>query len=242
MSAFQSSQGGFDTPLMHNEFMAFVADEATFASIRAFAEKQGFPAATVQMGGPDLFAQMLEQTSAPKVTVIDIDSQSDPSSVVTRLRALMGATGKLIGVGSANDVSLYRSLSAAGLNDYLVKPLTPEILAQTYALTLRSDGSSKSAVREAKIIVVIGSRGGVGASTLAVNCGWLLAHKLKFQCALLDLDMQFGTSALALDLEPGRGLKDVVSSPQRVDSLMVASSMVAASDQFSVLGAEEPVD
>ena len=65
---------------------------------------------------------------------------------------------------------------------------------------------------------------------------------MKMSCALLDLDLQFGTSALALDLEPGRGLRDIVNSPHRVDGLMIASSMVNESDLFSVLGAEEAVD
>ena len=227
---------------MHAEFMAFVGDEASFTSLRGFAERQGFPAAAVQMGGPDMFAQMLEQTSAPKFAVVDIDGQPDPAA---RGRALVGLCGpecKLIAIGSANDVSLYRRMLASGVVDYLVKPLTAEMLAQAYATALRGGIGGKGEAREAKIIVMIGARGGVGASTIAVNTGWLLAHKLKFQCALLDLDLQYGTCALALDLDPGRGMRDVVASAQRVDSLMVASSMVAASEMFSVLGAEEAIE
>jgi len=244
MSAIRSSGSGFDGAIMHGEFMAFVSDDASVAVLRNFAERQGFPAASVQMGGPDMFAQMLEQTSAPKFAIVDIDGQPDPVASATRLATLCGAECKLIAIGSANDVSLYRRIVAAGLGDYLVKPLTGEVLAQAYAAALRGSGGvgGKNEAREAKIVVMIGSRGGVGATTIAVNTGWLLAHKFKLHCALLDLDLQYGTSALALDLEPGRGLRDVVTSPQRVDSLMVASSMVAASDQFSVLGAEESVE
>ena len=64
----------------------------------------------------------------------------------------------------------------------------------------------------------------------------------SYNCILIDLDMQFGTSALALDLETGRGLRDIVSSPHRVDGLMIASSITVESDLFSVLSAEEAVD
>src|SRR5262249_19732140 len=103
-------------------------------------------------------------------------------------------------------------------------------------------GPGKTEAKEAKIVVMIGVRGGVGASTIAVNTGWTLAHDLRLNCALLDLDLQFGTSSLALDLEPGRGLRDIISSPHRVDGLMIASSMVSESESFSVLGAEEAVD
>lgn len=227
---------------MHGEFMAFVGDDASLGVLRAFAERHGFPAAAVQMGGPDTFAQMLEQIAPPRLVVIDVDGQSDAGAAVARIAALCGPDCKIIAIGTANDVSLYRRMLASGLVDYLVKPLSADMLAQTYAAALRGGTPGKSDAREARIITVIGIRGGVGASTVAVNTGWLLAHTFKFQCALLDLDLQFGTSALALDLEPGRGLRDVVASAQRVDSLMVASSMVAASERFSVLGAEEAVE
>lgn len=241
MSSHPSNSSGSGGSLMHAEFMAFAGDEASVATIRGFAERQGFPATAVQMGGPAMLIQMLQQAAAPRLAIVDIDGQADPSSVVSQLAGLCGPDCKLIVIGTANDVGLYRRMLAAGMMDYLLKPLNAEALAQAYAAALRG-GDSKADAREAKIIVMIGTRGGVGASTIAINTGWLLAHKFKFRCVLLDLDLQFGTSALALDLDPGRGLREVVASPQRVDSLMVASSMVVASDQFSVLSAEESVE
>lgn len=239
MSAFRGNASG---AVLHGEFMAFVADEESLATIRQWAEKQGFPPATAQLGGPDMFAQLLEQGSPPKLAVVDIDSQSDPVSIAAKLAGLCGAECKLIAIGTANDVSLYRRMLGAGVVDYLVKPLTSETLVQAYAAVLRGGIAGRSETREARVIVLIGTRGGVGTSTIAINLGWIMAHDLKLQCALLDLDLQYGTSALALDLEPGRGLRDVVGSPHRVDSLMVASSMVVVSDQFSVMGAEESVE
>jgi pilus assembly protein CpaE len=225
---------------MHPEFMAFVSDEASLATARSFAERQGFPGGAAQMGGPELFLQMLEQAAPPKLVMIDFDGQSDAAGLAARLATKCGSECKLIAIGTTNDVGLYRRMLAVGVADYLVKPLSIDMLTQSYSSVLR--GNKADGSREAKIIVAIGARGGVGATTIAVNAGWLLANKLKFQVALLDLDLQYGTSSLALDLEPGRGLRDVVASPTRVDSLMVASSMVAASEHFSVLGAEEAIE
>ncbi|MDX2027908.1 MAG: AAA family ATPase [Alphaproteobacteria bacterium] len=242
-----SSRGHFSSTdqggaVMHGEFMAFAMDDESLTALRGWTERQGFPAAAVQQGGPDLFAQMLESAAPPKMVIIDIDGQADPISVATRLVSLVGPDSKLIIMGSANDVSLYRRMLKAGVVDYLVKPLNSETLNQALAAALRGGTGGKLEARDAKIIITVGVRGGTGASTIAVNTGWLLAHEMKFNCALLDLDLQFGTSSLALDLEPGRGLRDIVNSPHRVDGLMIASSMVSESDQFSVLGAEEAVD
>ncbi|MFQ5954407.1 MAG: CpaE family protein [Kiloniellales bacterium] len=89
---------------------------------------------------------------------------------------------------------------------------------------------------------MIGARGGVGASTVALNCAWLMAHEQNLQTALLDLDLYFGTSALLLDLLPGRGLREALENPDRIDPLFVAGVMVNASDRLFILAGEEPLE
>jgi len=227
---------------MHSEFMAFVSDEPSAAAVREWAGRQGFAADSVQSGGADLFATLLEAEAPPKLVIVDVDNQAQPVQIAARLVSLCGPDSRLVAIGSANDVAIYRGMIAAGMADYLVKPLAIESLGQALGQALHGGANKTSETKEAKIVVMLGVRGGVGVSTLAVNTGWLIAHELKRKCALLDLDMQFGTSALALDLEPGRGLRDIVSSPQRVDSLMISSALVSESDLFAVLSAEEAID
>ncbi|MGB9152001.1 MAG: AAA family ATPase [Alphaproteobacteria bacterium] len=228
---------------MHGDFMSFVTDEESLASLRGWAERQGYPQATVQQGGPDMFAQMLESSAPPKMVIVDMDGQIDPVASTARLVSLCGGDCRLIVVGSANDVALYRRVLTAGAVDYLVKPLSPETLNQALAAALRGNvGGGKPDVKEARLITFIGARGGVGTTTIALNVGWFLAHEFNRTVTLFDLDLQFGTSSLSLDLEPGRGLRDIVSSPHRVDALMIASSTVPESDNFSILGAEEAID
>ena len=229
--------------VMHGEFMGFVNDDESLMTLRSWAEKQGYPAATVQQGGPDMFAQMLESSTPPKMALIDIDGQGDAANITARLMSLCGGDCRLIIIGSTNDVGLYHNLTRAGAVDYLVKPLSSEILNQALAAALRAPTANATSVqKEARLVLFIGARGGVGATTAALNAGWLMAHDYNRTVALLDLDMQFGTSSLALDLQPGRGLRDIVSSPNRVDGLMIASSITPESDNFSILCAEETID
>jgi len=238
------SLGHSSDSTMHGDFMGFVTDETSLASLRGWVERQGYPQATVQQGGPDLFAQMLESSAPPKMAIVDIDGQADPVATTARLISLCGSDCRLIITGSANDVALYRRIITAGALDYLVKPLSLEVLNQALAAALRGPvtANNPNAAKEASIITFIGSRGGVGATTIALNVGWLLAHEFNRSVSLFDLDLQFGTSSLSLDLEPGRGLRDIVSSPHRVDALMIASSTVPESENFSILGAEEAID
>ncbi len=88
---------------------------------------------------------------------------------------------------------------------------------------------------------VIGVRGGVGASTIATSLAWLFGEKAHRSTALLDLDVHFGTGALALDLEPGRGLTDAIENPSRIDGLFIERAMVRANERLSVLSAEAPI-
>jgi pilus assembly protein CpaE len=89
---------------------------------------------------------------------------------------------------------------------------------------------------------VMGVRGGVGASTIATSLAWLLGEKARRTTALLDLDVHFGTGALALDLEPGRGLTDAIENPSRIDGLFIERAMVRANERLSVLSAEAPIN
>jgi pilus assembly protein CpaE len=89
---------------------------------------------------------------------------------------------------------------------------------------------------------VVGVRGGVGASTLATSLAWLMGDKASRSTALLDLDIHFGTGALSLDLEPGRGLTDAIENPGRIDGLFIERAMVRANDRLCVLSAEAPIN
>jgi pilus assembly protein CpaE len=88
----------------------------------------------------------------------------------------------------------------------------------------------------------IGVRGGVGASLLASSIAWMLGERAGRSTAFLDLDIHFGTGALALDLEPGRGLTDAIENPSRIDGLFIERAMVKANERLAVLSAEAPIN
>jgi pilus assembly protein CpaE len=93
-----------------------------------------------------------------------------------------------------------------------------------------------------RLIVVVGARGGIGTTTLAANLAWIAAHEQNRRSALVDLDLQFGGLALALDIEPSRGLAEALHNPGRIDDLLVERSAVKVDEQLSVLCAEEGLD
>lgn len=231
---------------MHEEFMGFVSDETSYHIVRKIAEARGWPSAVVQQGGLDMLADMLENYAPPKILLLDLDAEKDVLPAATRAIGLCGPDSQIIFLAKHNDVSLYRQFIQLGAVDYLVKPLSEEALLQAILNASKpkkvEEEHADKDTRRCKIIPVIGTRGGVGVTTLTVNLAWILSNKLDFQVGLLDMDMQFGSSALALDREPGRGMRAALENPERLDGLLIASSMVQHSDKFSILCAEDTLE
>ena len=169
--------------------------------------------------------------------IIDLSELVAPIAEIGAARAIGGAELKLVALGAVNDVGLFRDLLSAGASDYLVKPPTREALAT--ALEARPhDATAGAEGGLGPVTVFIGSRGGVGATTTAVSCAWLLAEERAQRTALVDLDLHFGTVALKLDTDPGSGLCEALEQPSRIDSLFIERAMIKLSENLRVLAAE----
>lgn len=95
-----------------------------------------------------------------------------------------------------------------------------------------------------RLYLVTRARGGVGATTFAVNLALGLCSgkgkgkgKGKGRAALVDLDLQFGTVASSLDLVDRGGLLALVQLPQEPDSMAVGAALQRHVSGLSVLPA-----
>jgi pilus assembly protein CpaE len=102
---------------------------------------------------------------------------------------------------------------AAGADDYLPKPFELEILeAKVQSLLRRSAGATAKRNR-GRMILFAHAKGGVGTTCLAVNTAVMLAAQSSKPVGLLDLDVEFGDSAVYLNLHPNRTLADLKAPP-----------------------------
>lgn len=231
---------------LREPFTAFVCDDETAEAIRPIVNEIGWSTDKINKGGLRNAVQSLSVSSSPSVLLVDLSESGDPINDINALAEVCEPGTIVIATGRVNDVRLYRDLMASGIQDYILKPLNPDILreaflnAQTALITPRS--AEGDAQRAHMVTAVIGVRGGVGASSLASSLAWLLAEKENRSTALLDLDVHFGTGAMAFDLEPGRGLTDALENPSRIDGLFIERAMVRATDRLAVLSAEAPIN
>ncbi|CAN5496689.1 AAA family ATPase [soil metagenome] len=231
----------------HREpFAAFVCDETTAEALRPIAVELGWSPEKVGKGGLRNAVQTLSVSASPQILFVDLSESGDPLNDINALAEVCEPGTVVLATGQVNDVRLYRELVNSGIQDYLLKPLNADALRDAFANAQSILNAPKladtSADRPHCSTAVIGTRCGVGASTLATSLAWLLSEKNARTTALLDLDVHFGTGALALDLEPGRGLTDAIENPSRIDGLFIERAMVKASERLAVLSAEAPIN
>ena len=227
-------------------FAAFVCDDDTLEMLRPVAEEMGLPVDKCSKGGLRNAIQTLSVSASPNILLVNLSESGDPLNDINSLAEVCEPGTVVVAMGQVNDVRLYRDLIVSGLQDYLLKPFSPDqlrdVLAQAQAVINAPKIDDQQAEKPHISTAVIGTRGGVGASTIATSLAWLLSHDRERLTALLDLDVHFGTGALALDLEPGRGLTDAIDNPSRIDGLFIERAMIKANEKLSLLSAEAPIN
>jgi pilus assembly protein CpaE len=231
---------------LRDPFTAFVCDEMTAEQIRPIAIELGWAADKINKGGLRNAVQTLSVSASPNILFVDLSESGDPLNDINALAEVCEPGTVVIAAGQVNDVRLYRDLVASGIQDYLLKPFSPDQLRDAFLHAQAVFNAPKhieaSADRPHIMTAVIGARGGAGASTIATSVAWLMGERAQRSTALLDLDVHFGTGALSLDLEPGRGLTDAIENPSRIDGLFIERAMVKASEKLAILSAEAPIN
>ncbi len=227
-------------------FAAYICDENTAEKIRPVCIELGWQIEKINKGGLRNAVQSLSVSASPNILFVDLSESGDPLNDINALAEVCEPGTVVIAAGEVNDVRLYRDLVASGIQDYLLKPFSTDQLrdaiAHAQAVLNGPRNVEASVERPHMMTAVIGARGGVGASALAASLAWLMSDTHKWSTAMLDLDIHFGTGALSLDLEPGRGLTDAIDNPSRIDGLFIERAMVRASDKLSILSAEAPIN
>lgn len=231
---------------VRDAFNAYVCDDDTLEMLTPIASELGWPPEKCCKGGLRNAIQQLSVSASPNILFVDLSESGDPLNDINALAEVCEPGTVVIAMGQVNDVRLYRDLLASGIHDYLLKPFVPDQLretlvnAQSFFNTPRQAADANEE-RLHLLCAVIGARGGVGASTVATSIAWQISDSMHRPTALLDLDVHFGTGALALDLEPGRGLTDAIDNPSRIDGLFIERAMVRASENLALLSAEAPI-
>jgi pilus assembly protein CpaE len=119
------------------------------------------------------------------------------------------------------------------VSEYLIAPIDVLQFIQAASDLFNAPDS----VPVGRTIAVVGSKGGVGSSTVAHNLAWGIARNLSTQTVLVDLDIAFGTAGLDFNQDPPQGIGEAIFAPDRLDSNLIDRLLSKCSDNLSLLAA-----
>ena len=153
-----------------------------------------------------------------------------------------------------NDVSITK---ARALRDIGVDDVLPMSISSTVLRTVLDEKIDARAApplapagpgHRGQVITVAQARGGIGATTVAVNTACALVGKTSFfgksekkRVALLDLDLQFGNANVFLDLEDNGGFLQTIELAEPPDARFLEGVLQHHPGGVDVLCAPLPV-
>jgi pilus assembly protein CpaE len=202
---------------------------------RAVADRRMSRAhAAIHPGGIAAAIDLYRQAASPNLLIIesraaaaDLDAQLDTLADVCQ------SGTKLILIGYANDVSVYRELLARGVSEYMVAPVEPISIITAISRLYLDAGAYKLG----RSFAFIGAKGGVGSSTIAHNVASMMARAYGRDVILADLDLAFGSASLGFNLDPTKGIAEALDDASRLDDALLERLLTKCEDHLSVLTA-----
>lgn len=175
----------------------------------------------------------------PEVVFLDLNRSPEPFlQFAAQLRRAWPAV-KLVACSASVPPNPQLLLDAmrSGVQDFIAKPVEEATLRELLQRLEKDLHSTETElVAKHKLIVIMGAKGGVGATTVAVNLGVQLATFANKRTALLDFARPLGNAHLLLDVHHRFGIRDSVENLNRLDSHFFAGLLTTHKTKLELLG------
>ena len=195
----------------------------------------------------DLAGSASDIVAQHEVVLFETDvSDADLDALAVFVEAAQGRTKFVALVDENLPLAKARMLNASGATDVLPLEMTAKVFAQALTEVTQAPkdkvAPSTPAGPKAKIISVAQSRGGAGATTVAVNLAASLAKPAKrrdpaARVLLLDFDLQFGNAGTYLDVEDNGAFCDLITEGTLPNADAIMRAVQTSSHGVDVLTA-----
>lgn len=178
-----------------------------------------------------------------RVLVLEVDAASDAS--LRRLATVRAAHPDLAVIAAVQQagVALVRALVRQGVADVAELPFSPAQLEEQVLDALSSQTEKAARADLGKAIAVVGATGGCGATSVLTHLAAVLAKSnpgTRGVC-LIDLDLQKGSVASFLGIEPEVSIQTLIDSGARLDRDLMMSAVTDSGSGFSFIAAPDAI-
>jgi pilus assembly protein CpaE len=190
----------------------------------------------------EFFFDVIQQ-SQPDVVMVSLDSDQGKALALIQQLTAQAADLPILAISARGDGQAILQALRSGAREFLTAPVVLEELLKALQRLQRTthngngarNGETAAPRVESQVVAVLGSRGGVGCTTLSVNLGATLALEAGHSVALVDLDLALGDADIALDLMADYTLADVALNVDRLDMQFLRRSLSKHSSGLSLL-------
>ncbi|MCW3475825.1 AAA family ATPase [Limobrevibacterium gyesilva] len=234
-SDLPAQAGRHDRPAL----VAFVEDAATEAALREGLADVAHTDLDIRRGGIKAAIHALRKAATPRVLIVDVTGVEQPLTALHDLSFVSEPDVRVLVIGELNNLDFYREVTRGlGALEYLTKPVTRDMISRHFAPLVVGRAPAEETGPGGRVVSITGVRGGVGATTIAVNLAYHFGVTADRHTVLLDPDLHLGTAAMLLDCPAGPGLRMALENPERIDELFVERSAQPVSDRLHVLAGE----
>jgi pilus assembly protein CpaE len=148
------------------------------------------------------------------------------------------AVGEVFVTSRQPDTDLLLKAMRAGIKEFFPQPLNAQDIqsALTALVKRRQQASNHETGHYGRIIHVMGAKGGVGTTTVAVNLAMILADVKKAgSVALVDLNTVFGEIPLFLSVKPKYHWGHIAGNLNRLDRTFLMNAMAKHASGVHIL-------
>ncbi len=178
----------------------------------------------------------LEEVRDHRPDLVVADLGDEPDRVLDLLEKLPSPRSRLVVIGPQDRSGPILRAMRMGVREYLDQPPAEEDLRRAVARLASDLGSESDVETPARVVAVMGAKGGVGATVVACQLAAAL-RRGGARTALVDLNLPLGDVALHYDIQPAYTLANIAREADRLDATYLRTLLQGRPDGVQILAA-----
>jgi len=211
--------------------IVFNADESFQPSLRSTLTSFDTVRIVAEVDEPAMLPHVVKQFAA-EVLILHLDPSPECVLPIAGEVATNNPQIAVFAVSESTDGQLILSVMRRGFREFITKPMDRGILSDALSKVANQAEERRPSGR---LISVLGTAGGVGATSIATNLAVELKSISGGNVTVVDLDYRFGQVATLLDVSPTYTIADLAQSPEQLEHQVIERALVEHASGVQVL-------
>ncbi len=225
--------------MMNQLSLIIYSERPEFAArLEAITEELEF----VQLRGcaddPESF-ERLRKKEEPSALLVDLSP--DPNHILEEIESLSNIPPLLYMAGPQHESAVILRAMRLGAREFFSDTPSPEEIEIVFRAALENAPVQPESNEIARVIGVIGAKGGVGATTVTCQIGFALQAMGK-RTAILDLNLPLGDVALHCDVTPVHTLANMATERESADATYVTKLLEEHASGLHVMASPHRIE